>query len=134
MSKTKRIAKNSAYNLLTSVVSKGISMAIIILLARSLGVEQYGVYSLILGFVGLFAVFGDFGLSILLKRTVAREPKKVNEHFSSAIIISVILNAITLSLMLVVAKILAYDSTTIKILFIAGAFMVFQNIKMPFKN
>lgn len=134
MSTTKRIAKNSLYNLLTSIVSKGITMAIIILLARNLGAEAYGAYSFVLGFVGLFAVFGDFGLTILLKRTVAREPDKVNQHFNTAMIISTGLNIAMLGIMLIAAKVLSYDAATIKLLFIGGVFIIFQNLKLLFKS
>ncbi len=134
MSSLKRITKNSAYNLLTSVVSKIITMVITIMLARYLGVEHYGKWAFVFGFAGLFAVFGDFGLGILIKRTVSREKDAVNTHFSSAVIISSIMNLLTIGIILVAGWLLKYDATTYKLIMLGALFIVFQNFKIPFKK
>lgn len=133
MSSLSRITKNSTYNLLTNIASKLITLVITILLARYFGAEVYGRWSFVFAFVGLFAVFGDFGLGLLLKRTVAREKNNVNTHFSSALLISTLLNFVTVILILVAGFILNYDSTTYKLLMLGALFITFQNFKIPFK-
>lgn len=134
MSTIKRVTKNSIFNFMTNIASKVITLVITIMLARYFGAEVYGKWSFVFAFVGLFAVFGDFGLGLLLKRTVAREKDNVNRHFSSALIISTLLNLLTVVLILVAGFILQYDSSTYKLLMLGALFIVFQNFKIPFKS
>ena len=134
MSETKRVVKNSAFTFTTNMLSKILTLVMIIFLARYLGVEGYGKLSFVLSFTGLFAVFGNFGLSILLNRLVAREKKKVSYYFSNALVISAILNIITFAVIMLFAWMLRYDDFTIRLIFIGALFIIFQNFKTPFQS
>ena len=134
MSETKRVVKNSALTFTTNMLSKILTLVLVIFLARYLGVEGYGKLSFVLSFTGLFAVFGNFGLSILLNRLVARDKKKVNYYFSNALVISSILNILTFFVIMMFAWMLRYDDLTIKLIFIGALFVIFQNFKTSFQS
>ena len=134
MSEAKRVLKNSGFIFFTNLFSKILTIILIIVLARYLGVEGYGKLSFVLSFTGLFAVFGNFGLSLLLKRIVARERDKVNYYFSNALVISTILNILTFIVIMIFAWILRYEPYTIKLIFIGALFVIFQNFKTPFQS
>jgi len=134
MAELKRVAKNSSFIFLTNLFSKILTLVLIIVLARYLGVEGYGKFSFVISFVGLFAVFGNFGLGLLLKRLVAREKKKVHYYFSNALVISGLFNFLTFCVIILVANILRYDATTIGLIIVGALFIVFQNIKFPFQS
>ena len=130
----KRIVKNSALTFTNNMLSKILTLILVIFLARYLGVEGYGKLSFVLSFTGLFAVFGNFGLSILLKRLVSREKNKVSNYFSNALVISSILNILTFFVIMIFAWMLRYDDLTIKLIFIGALFVIFQNFKTSFQS
>lgn len=134
MSNVKRVAKNSTYIFLTSMFSKILTLVIIIMLARYLGVEDYGKFSFAFSFVGLFSIFGIFGIPTLMKRLVARNKKDVNKYFFNGFVLTSIMNVCTFGLIMLAAYLLRYDLSTMNTLILTGLFVVFQNIKVPFKS
>lgn len=134
MSEVKRVVRNSSFIFATNLLSKILSLFLIIVLARYLGVEKYGALSFVLSFAGLFAIFGNFGVSLLLQRLVARDKKMVHVYFSNSLVLTGILNILTFFLILLVANILRYDVNLVNLLIIGAVFIVFQNFKYPFKS
>ncbi len=129
----KRVAKNSIFNFLTDSVRKFITLLSIILLARYLGAEGYGRFSFVLSFTGLFAVFGDFGIGLLLKRQISREPERVNYFVSNALILKAFMNIFCFFLTMLAAYLLRYEMGTINLLVLGASFIVFQNLT-PFRS
>jgi len=134
MAELKRVVKNSTFIFLTNLFGKILTLVLIIILARYLGVQDYGKFSFVISFVGLFAVFGNFGLGLLLKRLVSRNKKKVNYYFSNAIIISGLFNFLTFLTIILFANILRYDRSVIGLIIVGALFVVFQNLKSPFQS
>ncbi|MDP3732981.1 MAG: oligosaccharide flippase family protein, partial [Candidatus Daviesbacteria bacterium] len=58
-----------------------------IYLARSLGVEDFGLYSAALAYYSLFAALADFGFSRFLVREITRGSLKIAEVFSNITIL-----------------------------------------------
>lgn len=66
-----RLIKGSSWSLVGTVASRLVSIASTILLARMVGQQVFGEYGIILGTIGLFGVFGGFGLSLTGAKHVA---------------------------------------------------------------
>lgn len=88
-----------------NIVAQGIGFVTIILVSRDLGVEQYGIFSLLLAIFTISVQLSDFGVS-------TSYVKYVSEHLSNAreIFITVILSKLTLSFVPIVIFYIASSS------------------------
>jgi O-antigen/teichoic acid export membrane protein len=89
-------AKNSSFLLATTIVAKIGSLLFTILIARMLMPELFGLYSLALGTIVLFAGFSDFGISAAMVTFVSKSLgemnlKKAKAYFSRTIRLKVII-------------------------------------------
>lgn len=76
MSATKKVAYNTIVQMIGRGIITIISLGILWYLARYLGVEGYGQYTLIFAYLALFGIFVDFGLFLLQVRAITKEPEK----------------------------------------------------------
>jgi len=79
--------KNSVYQFSTSLISKFGSLIFTIILARLLLPELFGLYSLALSVILMFAVFSELGIGSALIKFVSSELGKGNEKTASAYLI-----------------------------------------------
>ncbi|MBS3087450.1 flippase [Candidatus Pacearchaeota archaeon] len=73
-----QVVKNSTYQLATNLTFKFGSMAFTIILARMLGVELFGLYTLALSTIVLFSAFSSFGIGSTLITFVSKSLLKNN--------------------------------------------------------
>ena len=135
--------KNSAYQFSTNLFSKILSFVFTIILARILMPELFGLYSLALSTILVFAAFADLGFGETIVRFVSRELGKGNNVKAAAY--SRHLIKIKIFLMIVVALVLIASSKFIAnnyynqpiglallagglYIFIAGFVIIFQSI------
>jgi O-antigen/teichoic acid export membrane protein len=85
MSYSKKIAFNTIIQLIGRVTSTGISIVIIALLTRRLGVTGYGEYSIVFAYLGLYAVLADFGFFYMLVRKLSANEGDAIETSSNLI-------------------------------------------------
>ena len=69
----KSVAHNTMWLTSSLVAQKVLSFVYFAIVARSLGVEQTGLYVFALAFTALFGIFADFGLTPVVIREVAKE-------------------------------------------------------------
>lgn len=79
------IVKNSVWLFSVQIIVKIISFFYVIFLARSLGVENFGLYIVALSYFSLVSSFADFGINRFLIREIATGKKQVAELLSTAI-------------------------------------------------
>jgi len=80
----KKIFLNTFYQVLGKLTTSFLGFLSTILIARHLGAVYFGQFSLIYIFLGLVAIFADFGLVTLLVRELAS--KKADSRFESGIL------------------------------------------------
>ncbi len=100
--------------------------ALAIASARILGPNDFGIFQFVLGFVSLFVLFSDFGLSDIILRDFARE-KEAEKDFSAIFTLKIILTALTYGGMIGVSFFLLHDAHTRIIVLILGAFVLVNN-------
>ncbi|OGE26568.1 hypothetical protein A3B42_01235 [Candidatus Daviesbacteria bacterium RIFCSPLOWO2_01_FULL_38_10] len=79
----KSILKQTSWLFGAQALGRIIGFFYTIYLARSLGVEDFGLYSVALAYYSLFAAFADFGFSRFLIREIAKGSIKIAEVFSN---------------------------------------------------
>lgn len=86
------ITKNAIYLLLGRIATGLLSLLLMAIIARKLGVEKFGTYTLALTIAGIFAVASDFGSSYLMIREVAKDKTKTGEYLLNGTITKILLN------------------------------------------
>lgn len=84
------------------------------------GPESYGFYFTILNFSFLFNILLDFGIYQFNNRNIAQNRQLLNKHFSSIILLRVLLALVYLFVIFTVAIIWGYDAGQLKLLAIIG--------------
>jgi O-antigen/teichoic acid export membrane protein len=148
--------KNSIYSFGTTFLNRAGGMILTIILARVLLPELFGLYSLALSTILLFATFSDLGVGPTLVRFLSKtlgrgDNKKAEGYLIYLLKIKMIIIFMTLSLLLLLSRYLAQDyfkkplflalvAGAVYILFVGLAgfsYLIFQasnNFKFLFKN
>lgn len=128
---TGQAMKNSSFLLATTLVAKIGSLLFTIIIARMLMPELFGLYSLALATIILFAGFSDFGVSSAMVTFVAKslgkkEPKKAKAYFSKTIRMKIWMVAIASLVLLVSAYLVAnnyYNKPIFYALLVGGLYL-----------
>lgn len=79
MSQSNRVVfRNSLFGVASEVISGTLFFLTFILIARSLGVAEFGSLSFLLAIAGVFQLLADFGLTNVLVREIARDRTQVD--------------------------------------------------------
>jgi len=88
-------------NLLSNTLYSGIANAssiflllVLVFAGRFLGVGEFGKFTFALALVTTVSLLSDFGVTTLVKRTVARYPEQADHHFGNLITLKVILSSL----------------------------------------
>ncbi|MDI3496424.1 MAG: hypothetical protein PWQ35_445 [Patescibacteria group bacterium] len=79
MSVSKKIAKNTIIQLIGKVLSTILGLLSLALMTRYLGQNGFGEYTTILNFLTIFAVFADFGLTLVTVQMISGVKEKEKE-------------------------------------------------------
>ena len=95
MNQIKSIFNNTGWMSLSQVTASVCAFLWTIIIARYLGVSDYGVVSFAISFTALAGIFLDFGISTYITREIAKDRsivyKVVNNIFYFKIILSILL-------------------------------------------
>lgn len=100
---TRRFASNAGWMLIGQVGAKVASFAFFVIVARGLGIHEYGYFTFTISFVPLFLMFGMWGLEIVVVREVAMNRDRVSVLFASGFILRIALGLVALGLAAVLA-------------------------------
>jgi len=94
-----RFIKDGTYSFFINVGGNALSMLTGILLVRSLGVSQYGIYSYVLSLIYTLIIPVEFGIPNLIVRETARararkEPEKIRGIWQWSVIVALIVSVI----------------------------------------
>ena len=83
---------------------------------RSVGVVDYGFYSVILNFSFLFNILLDLGITNFNNRNIAQNNHLLNKHFPGLLVLKLLLGLIYIVVMFAVALILKYSDAQLRLL------------------
>ena len=92
INKAKLIIQNAIYLLLARIVTGLLSLLVVAIIARKLGVDKFGIYTLALTIAGIFGVISDFGSSYFTIREIAKDKRKTGEFLLNGTIVKIFLN------------------------------------------
>jgi O-antigen/teichoic acid export membrane protein len=93
-------------------------------IARYLGPSGFGVLSFALAFTGIFAVFADFGLQLLITREVARDKNLTQKYLANFSLMKIILAVFAYGLIAIIINLMAYPWQTILVVYLLGVYVI----------
>lgn len=133
MNTVRTIAKNSLWLIIGEIISKVIIFFFTIIVARSIGVVDFGKYSFALSFVMTFSIMIDFGLTIFLFREISRNRSLVAKYVSNILIFRLILCGVFFILVSSLVNILAYPLDTKWLIYLLSGWTIFLNLSWVFR-
>ena len=122
-----KIIQNSFYSVLDQALGLGANFVVTVLLARYLGAEDLGTYSLALTLSGIFAIATNFGTITILARESAKSSKKASLYLGNALGIKFFISLPFFVLTLAISVYLAgYPYGTAKIIALVAAVNIFN--------
>lgn len=86
------------------------SLVLFMIVARVLGPEVFGKYTVIFQLYLVFQVTSSFGLRLLLTREIAANKEDVNKYFANGLLLNIPLVMVNLSIMLLLISLLNYET------------------------
>jgi len=129
----KKVRKNFLWLIVGQATYKLFSLFSLILLARSVRVEEFGIFSYSLAFVGLFYILSDMGLSDLLVRETAKDHQLLPGYLSNFLALKFILSIITLIAIGLSASIHSYNIVITRLILIFGVGIVLESLSFLMK-
>jgi O-antigen/teichoic acid export membrane protein len=110
MSRLKAVLRNTGYLAFAETAKPALSFALILVIARILGRDGMGAYTVILTFTSLFELIATFGVGTMITRAIAAEPERFSFFANAAIGVSGLATAIVLPVMLIVLHAFHYPA------------------------
>lgn len=124
----KRITRNSLYLVLSQVIGRTIGFAYFIFLARSLTVENFGIYAWVLGFVYNFLPVADLGIERYILKNLPRHLDQTKEYFRDLLGLKIVIAAVTFVLTAILGLIMGLSGEKLISLFIFSLIFLPHNI------
>jgi O-antigen/teichoic acid export membrane protein len=125
------IARNTVFGIGAQFALKFARILFNVLVVNALGGAEFGQYSIVTAWAGLFSVLGDLGVTQYLAREIARDPKRKDELFWDTVILRFFL-AILCSVVTVVGAVIAgYPGEIVWALLVFTGTYFFQVVMAP---
>jgi O-antigen/teichoic acid export membrane protein len=126
--KNHTIVKNTLSLGAGQVLTKAVSLFAVPIIARQLGVEGFGQYTLVFSFVMIFSGLSDWGIHKLTIREVARDETIKNSYFANTLVLRLVL-AIGFYLILIGTVLLFnYPESTTTLVIILGSIILANSV------
>jgi O-antigen/teichoic acid export membrane protein len=117
---TQRLAKNTGIMMVSQVISWSITVLLVFIVPRYLGPDNYGTINLGWSLFGIISVFAVFGMDMLLTKTIARTPEKLNQLLGQSILMRMVLFLIGIVGLILYISVVGYEKDTILLIFLTG--------------
>ena len=143
MNQIKSIFKNTSWLTVSQVITSVCAFIWTIIIARYLGVADYGIVSFAVSFTGLLGILMDFGMSIYITREIAKNKDAIEKYCNNIFLFKLILALVLFILSAILLYLMNYPFITIVVTliftaelvfismtyFLNGIFQAFENVK-----
>jgi O-antigen/teichoic acid export membrane protein len=107
------IAKNTAFIMLGSAVLKAVNFLFGLYVVRRLGGDNFGRYSIVIAFVGVFQILAELGMSQYAMREIARDRTKTRGLFWNLVALRLSLALVGIIGITAAARLMGYGSALV---------------------
>src|SRR4030067_459446 len=111
-----------------------VALLSIAILASYLDLTDFGRYSVIIAFVTIFKVVSTMGVNTILTREVAKNRDEAVRFYSSALMIQIILSAITFGIIAISINIVSSSEIVIKATYLCAIAVIFEFMGKTFSS
>lgn len=115
MSNTKTIFKNMSWLFISQIITSILGFIWTMLMARYLGVEQYGIFGFAVSLTGILCILFDFGIGIHSVRHIATDYDSAPKYLGNAIPLKGLFSIFGFIVILIVLIIMKCDELTITV-------------------
>jgi len=132
----KLITKNTISLLVGRTVSGLLQLLLFAVIARQLGVDKFGIFTLSITIAGIFGTVSDFGCSNLMIREVSKDKAKAGKYFINGTIVKAFFHFFLFSIFYLSIHYLsdANYNSTILLACVSSIFAKFANFYISFFN
>lgn len=120
MRAARRVAGNTGVVLFGKLLGAGLNIVIFLQLIHSLSAAEYGHYTFVFVYIGIFSVVAEMGMSSILVREMARNRERAGEILGTGIFLKVILAIFSFAAALVLLPVVKPDDYLFRLVFILG--------------
>jgi O-antigen/teichoic acid export membrane protein len=120
MNQRTSIIKNTVALALPNVLNPFVSFVLILVIARYLGVEGLGQYSLIQSYLSLFGTLASLGLTTLIVREVSRRPDEIHVFLFNAALFGMVSSLVSVGAMDAMVAFMGYPHIVVSASFVAS--------------
>lgn len=124
----RRFAGNIFSLTITGIAGLAISLFWAVYLARELGEKDFGIYSTVAAFVGLFIIIPELGVGTIVIRDIAQDRSKVDIYLGGSLLLRFFLSALTIGVIIFTAYLLGYSKDIIILIVLAGLAVVVNSL------
>ena len=143
MSQIKSIFANTSWLSVSQTITSFCAFLWTIIIARYLGVSDYGIVSFAISFTAISVIFMDLGMSTYTTREVAKHKELLHKYVNNIFLFKIILAIFLFFVSLLILYLMKYPSTTILVtmiftveisimsmtVFLNGVFQAFEKVK-----
>ncbi|PSO46044.1 MAG: hypothetical protein BRC22_00055 [Parcubacteria group bacterium QH_9_35_7] len=124
---SQKIAKNTAYMTIASILQKVIAFLYFTLIARYLGAGGTGKYFFALSFTTIFVIFVDMGFNNVLIRESAKLEEQMQNFFSTVLSAKMVFAVLTYIATVAAINLMGYPEETRHLVYLSGVTMLFDS-------
>ncbi len=124
------LAKNTAFMTFASVGQKIIAFVYFLCLARVMMPETTGIFFLATSFITMFSVLSDLGLTSIVIREIAKDPKNREQYVRRAIGLKLILISFAVIIVSLATVIFQYSDEISRLIFITMIVMILDALAL----
>ena len=143
MNQIKSIFRNTSWMTISQVVTSLCAFLWTIIIARYLGVADYGIVSFAISFTGLMGIVMDFGMSTYITREISKIKQLLGKYVNNIFLFKLILALVLFAISGIILYLMNYPILTIAVTliftvelvfmsmtyFLNGVFQAFENVK-----
>lgn len=126
MSKIRTIFKNMSWLLISQIILSICGFIWTVLIARYLGVSDYGILGFAISFTGIFAITADFGINTHIVRHISTDYESASKYLGNTFPLKALFSIGTLILTLVILIFIKSDKITIIITLLFSIEMIIK--------
>ena len=118
MNQIRTLFKNISWVTTSQIITNLCAFFWTVIIARYLGVVQYGILSFVISFTILIGIGEDLGITTYSTRELSRDKNKTSKFLNNIIPIKIILSIFLLMITVLMTILLGYDNLIVKLTFI----------------
>jgi O-antigen/teichoic acid export membrane protein len=125
---TRRVAKNAIAQIVRMGATLISKLLIVIVIARSQGVEQVGDFSFVMTFTLTLGFLNNMGLTMLLVREIAQKRERVHEYVENSLTLGVVFGILSVGAMGLTATLLGYGDQLVMAIVLSAIAMMLDTL------